>query len=99
MKAYLIAYIDVVDQDSYAEYTAKAPATIAAFGGQYLVRNGTKYEVEGSTPDKRVVVVEFPSIEKAKAWYASEAYQSLIKIRQVSTKDDTLFFIEGCEAP
>ncbi len=94
MKAYVISQIVVQDAVRYAEYAARATATVAAFGGRYLARNGTKHAVEGPVPERRVVLTEFPSVEQAKAWYASSAYQAIIGTRHSASEGD-IFIIEG----
>jgi uncharacterized protein (DUF1330 family) len=99
MNAYTVAHIDVADHDMYAEYTARAPATVEAFGGKYLARNGRKTALEGELPDRRIVVMQFPSYEKAREWYASKEYQELIPIRQRASRSGSIVLIEGYEPP
>ena len=96
MKAYVVSQIDVRAPKRYAEYAARATQTVAAYGGRYLARNGAKHPLEGPVPDRRVVVMEFPSVEQAKAWHASSAYQAIIGIRH-SASTGNIFIIEGCE--
>jgi uncharacterized protein (DUF1330 family) len=96
MKAYVVSYIDVRDAERYHEYAVRAPDTVVPFGGRYLARNGLKHQLEGPAPDKRVVLMEFPSVERAKAWHASPAYQAIIGTRQ-SASDGAIYIIEGCE--
>ena len=95
-KGYLIGEIDVHDADKYANYTAKTPDVIAKHGGKFIVRGGASGALEGKAPQGRVIVVEFPSLAAAKAFYASEDYQPLIPIRQ-SASDGRLFLVEGAE--
>ena len=99
MTVYSISHIDVVDHESYKKYAEQAPATVAAYGGRYLARNGTKHEVEGPEPTMRVVLMEFPSLAQANAWYTSAEYQALVKIRQAASKSSSIFFIEGGPLP
>lgn len=74
MTAYWIAHVTVTDPDAYAEYQALAPAAFAAHGARFLARGGTAEVFEG--PDlQRHVVIEFPSLEAARACYHSDAYQ------------------------
>ncbi|USX06785.1 DUF1330 domain-containing protein [Paraburkholderia fungorum] len=96
MKAYVVGLITVQDPVAYAEYVENAPATIARYGGRYVIRNGTKHELEGELPDERWVVLEFPSVEQAKRWYESEAYQAIRSIR-IQASSGKLFIIEGCD--
>ena len=94
MSAYLIADIEVTDAAGYEEYRAKVPATIAAYGGRYLVRGGALTALEGSWQPKRCAVLEFPDLAQLKAWYASPEYAPLIAIRQRTTKSN-LVMVEG----
>ncbi|MEN9671497.1 MAG: hypothetical protein RL018_1774 [Pseudomonadota bacterium] len=80
-KAYLIGQITVTNPEAYAVYASQVPQTIAAFGGQYLVRGGHASQIEGTSQGERNVVIEFPSREAAQAWYNSDAYQAIISHR------------------
>jgi uncharacterized protein (DUF1330 family) len=71
MAAYVIADVEVTDPARYAEYRNKVPATVAAYGGRFLVRGGPHQVAEGSWHPHRVVVLEFPSMEQARRWYES----------------------------
>lgn len=95
-KTYLIGEIDVHDPETYAKYTAQTPVAIAKHGGRFLVRGGTCEPREGAAPKGRVVVIEFPSMDAAKTFYASEDYQPLIPIRQ-SASSGRLFLVEGAD--
>jgi uncharacterized protein (DUF1330 family) len=95
-KVYLIGEIDVHDADTYANYTAQTPDVIAKHGGKFIVRGGETETLEGEAPKGRVVVVEFPSLEAARAFYGSGDYQPLIQIRQ-SASSGRLFLVEGAE--
>jgi uncharacterized protein (DUF1330 family) len=75
MPAYLIARVHVTDPERYKEYTTLAPAVIAKYGGRYLVRGGAVTTLEGAPERDRIVVLEFPSHERATAFYASLEYQ------------------------
>ena len=74
MAAYLIARIDVTDPDRYEQYKALAPAAIAVYGGRYLVRGGAHETLEGETEQRRLVVLEFPDLDTARAFYHSPEY-------------------------
>lgn len=74
MTAYWIAHVTVTDPVAYADYQTLAPAAFAAHGGRFLARGGTSEVLEG--PElSRHVVIEFPTLDAAKACYASDAYQ------------------------
>lgn len=94
MAAYLIADVEVLDAAGYEEYRQKVQATIAAFGGRYLVRGRTLTVLEGGWSPKRCVVLEFPSAARLQAWYRSPEYAPLIAIRQRTTKSN-LVMVEG----
>ena len=88
---YLIGDIEVTDPETYAKYAAGVPETVAAFGGKYLVRDASGEVFEGSWSPKRLVVLEFESLERAKAWYNSPEYADLKKIRQSASKGNLIF--------
>ena len=94
MAAYLIADIEVTDPDTYAKYAAGVPATVSGFGGKYLVRGDQGEVAEGTWTPKRLVVLEFESMERAKAWYNSPDYADLKKLRQ-SASNGNVIFAEG----
>ncbi|HME96798.1 MAG TPA: DUF1330 domain-containing protein [Methylomirabilota bacterium] len=75
MAAYVIVDLTVTDQPTMDEYRKQVPATVARYGGRFLVRGGAHQTVEGDWKPNRVVVLEFPSMEQAKRWYDSEEYR------------------------
>lgn len=81
MPAYLMADVQVQDQESYAAYGAQVPATLEPYGGRFLVRGGASEVIEGEWQPHRLVVIEFPDMETLKAWYNSGAYQGIVGIR------------------
>ena len=74
MTAYIIARVNVTDPEKYKGYMALSPGAIAAQGGRYLVRGGEMQTLEGEPESRRVVVLEFPTLEAAKAFYESAEY-------------------------
>ncbi|TAN13758.1 MAG: DUF1330 domain-containing protein [Burkholderiaceae bacterium] len=80
MVAYVIAQVEVVDDAGYEEYRQKIAGTIAAYGGRSIVRGGVTEVLEGQAPGQWVVL-EFPSMERLKAWYASPEYRPLRAVR------------------
>jgi len=86
MPAYVIADLDVTDPAGFEEYRKVVPATIEKYGGRYLVRGGAMETLEGDWPWKRVVVLEFPSLEQAKRWYNSEDYRDPKALRFKTAK-------------
>ena len=96
MKAYVIVEIDIQDHDLYEEYKKLTPATIAAYGGKFLIRGAKSESLEGDWNPERVVVLEFPSKERAKEWWASEEYTIAKKIRHRAANTKMLV-VEGFE--
>lgn len=75
-KAYVIVDMDVTDPDRYkAEYVPRSGPAVEAAGGRYLARGGETVVLEGDRQPNRTVVIEFPSLDAAKAWYDSPAYR------------------------
>lgn len=94
MPAYIIADVEVTDPVGYEPYRPLAAASIARFGGRFLVRGGAAELLEGTPAPNRTVVIEFPDIETARRWYRSEEYQSALKIRQAASRG-RLILVEG----
>lgn len=94
MPAYLVAHVDVTDPDKYDEYKRLVPASLAKFGGRFLVRGPVPEVLEGSWQPKRLVIVEFPSAEKAHAWYRSPEYAPAKALRQAAS-EGTFILLEG----
>ncbi len=94
MAAYVIGEIEVTDPGTYEEYRKRVPAVIAEYGGRYLVRGGKVETLEGGWSPKRLVAVEFKSMEQALKWYRSDEYAPLIKLRQKASRG-TLAIVEG----
>jgi uncharacterized protein (DUF1330 family) len=96
MKAYVIAHINVKDPARYADYVKLTPGTVAPFGGKFIARGGRSEKLEGDFTLNRVVILEFPSYEKAKAWYDSADYRHALAIRQ-SCSTGMLTLVEGVD--
>lgn len=94
MPAYFIVDIDITDPGRYAEYIKAAPASIAAYGGKYVVRGGRAQRVEGSWDPKRVVVVQFDTYERALEWWASDEYREAKALRQAAAISN-MILVEG----
>jgi uncharacterized protein (DUF1330 family) len=86
MPAYVIFDIHVDDPDGYAPYRERAGAAVEARGGRYLARGGACEVLEGDWDVDRLVVLEFPSMDQARAWYHSPEYQELAAIRQSASR-------------
>jgi uncharacterized protein (DUF1330 family) len=94
MAAYVIAEIEVMDQGAYDEYRKQVPATVTKYGGRFVVRGGKAETLEGGWSPKRIVALEFPSMEQAQKWYRSSEYAPLIKLRQRASRGK-LILVEG----
>ena len=94
MKAYLVADVVVTDAAGFEAYRAQVPATISAYGGRYLVRGGETLVLEGDLSPNRVIILEFPSMARLRAWYDSPEYRPLRVLRE-RTARTTLLAIEG----
>jgi uncharacterized protein (DUF1330 family) len=94
MVAYVIVDLDVKDAGALESYRRAVPATVAKYGGRFIVRGGAFEVLEGDWTPKRVVVLEFPSMDALKRWYRSDDYTPLIAERQRHSKAD-LIAVEG----
>jgi uncharacterized protein (DUF1330 family) len=90
MTIYAIARIDVTDKEGFRRYAQEVPATLAKYGGRYLVQGGPFEVIEGEWKPRLLVVVEFPSRERLEAWYNSEEYKPLLELRKRSAKTDAV---------
>lgn len=94
MAAYVIVEIDVTDPVGYEEYRRLGPPTVAAYGGKFVVRGGKVEVLEGSWMPKRLVMLEFESVERAKEWWASKEYSAAKRVRQ-KTAVTKVIVVEG----
>jgi len=94
MAAYILVDITINDPQTYERYKLLAPASIAAYHGKYLVRGGRTEVLEGEWEPSRLVILEFPGVEEAKAWWESEEYGAAKALRQSCTTTDMLL-VEG----
>ena len=94
MPAYVIVDVQVHDPEGYAEYRQLSGASVAQYGGQFLVRGGAVDVAEGDWQPGRFVVIQFPSMEQAKTWYNSPEYTTARAIRQ-RYSTGKLLFVEG----
>jgi uncharacterized protein (DUF1330 family) len=81
MAAYAIVDLDVKDAEALANYRRDVPATVAKYGGRFLARGGATVVLEGGWKPKRVVVLEFPSMDALQRWYRSDDYKPLLADR------------------
>ncbi len=97
-KAYAVAEIQVTNPTAYEDYRLLSTAAVAQYEGQFLVRGGSREQREGEDAAHdsawRTVIVEFPSLEQARAWYDSVEYAKAKMIRQANSIG-RLFIVEG----
>lgn len=94
MAAYVIANINIEDPVRYEDYKRMVPGTLAAFGGRFIARGGNVEVLEGSWRPERLVLIEFPSLERARSWWLSQEYAEARALRQ-ATSTGTLLILEG----
>jgi len=95
-KGYAIVRVSIADEERYADYRAGTVDSLKPFDGRFIVRGGATECVEGSWDVDRTVVIEFPSMDQARAWYHGDGYQQLAAIRrEASTADFVL--VEGVD--
>jgi uncharacterized protein (DUF1330 family) len=84
MKGYLIANLEIRDAEAFDRYRQAVAPLIGRFGGRYHVRGGEVRRLEGDLGLKRLVIIEFPSVEAAMRFYDSEEYRPLLELREAS---------------
>ena len=94
MPAFVIANITIVDPVRYEDYRRMVPATLVPFGGRFVARGGQTEVLEGDWRPSRLVLLEFPSVERARAWWNSPEYAEARALRQ-ATSTGTLIILEG----
>jgi uncharacterized protein (DUF1330 family) len=94
MPAYVVVDIEVNDPGTYEDYKRLAPPPIAAYGGRYLARGGRTATLEGDWSPARLVILEFPSLERAQEWWASVEYAEAKALRQRSAST-RMVVVEG----
>ncbi len=94
MSAFIIVEIEIREAEPYERYKQLAPPSIAAYGGRYIVRGGEAETLEGGWKPKRLVMLEFPTMELARAWWASPEYAEGKALRQ-SCADTKMILVAG----
>lgn len=92
--AFFIFDSKITNKDALAPYLAKVEATYKAFGGKMIVQGGALEVIEGAAPQGIIVVLRFDSMGKAKAWYESDSYQSIISYRHAGAQANG-WLVEG----
>jgi uncharacterized protein (DUF1330 family) len=94
MPAYVIVDIDIVDPLGYEEYKKLASATVEKYGGKYIARGGQVETLEGDWNPKRIVVLQFESMQRAKDWLNCAEYREPRKMRHRTAKTK-MIVVEG----
>ena len=96
MTAYVIYQGEILDQERYDEYKAKAAVSIVAAGGRYVVRGGDIEVLEGEPPAGRTVVIEFPTRQAAIDWYRGDEYTEIRRIREGAARA-RMYVVDGVD--
>jgi len=94
MAAYVISDVTFRDPAAVETYRTRAAASIAQYGGRYLARGGAIEVAEGSWKPERIMLVEFPDMARARAWYRSPEYAAALAVRDQALSRN-LIFVEG----
>jgi uncharacterized protein (DUF1330 family) len=94
MPAYVIVEIEITDPVGYEEYKKQASATVHQHGGKYIVRGGKAEVLEGDWQPKRIVVLQFESMDRAKEWLNCEEYREPRKMRHRTARTN-MILLEG----
>jgi uncharacterized protein (DUF1330 family) len=94
MPAYVLGEIEVTDPAGYEDYRKQVLAVVTKYGGKFIVRGGRVEPLEGGWAPKRIVALEFPSMEQAQKWYRSPEYAPLIELRKRASRGK-LILVEG----
>ena len=98
MPAYVVVTIDIHDPEDYKRYIEIAPPSIGLYGGCYLTRGGAVDVLEGEWPRRRFVILQFPSMERAKRWHESPEYAPALALRQ-GCASTLMLLAEGLPEP
>jgi uncharacterized protein (DUF1330 family) len=94
MSAYIIVEIEITDPVGYEDYKKQAAATVHNYDGKYIVRGGKTEVLEGDWIPKRIVVLEFPTMKRAKEWLTCEEYREPRKMRHRTAKTN-MILVDG----
>jgi len=100
MPAYIAFLIDIHDQAAFSGYARAAAPTYAAYGGRIALRGPIAGILEGTLEvkqDTRLVVLQFPSLEQARAWWESPEYRPLVELRQPPVSASRVFLVDGID--
>ena len=94
MTAYVVVEVDVTDPEAYVPYVEGATTSVASSGGRYLARGGRTESLEGDPPSSRVVVLEFPSMERLRAFCGTKEYSDIKQIR-IRASRTRMYAVDG----
>src|SRR5689334_1345365 len=94
MPAYIISDVTIHDETNAKDYRERAARSIATHGGKYLARAGAIETLEGGWSPRAIIIVEFPDMERARAWYGSAEYAEALKYRDAALSRG-LILVEG----
>ena len=94
MPAYVIVQVDIRDAVAYERYKTLAPESIAAHGGKYIARGGQTEVLEGEWEPRRVVILEFEDVARARSWHESPEYREARTLRH-SAAHSLMIVVEG----
>lgn len=94
MPAYVIVDIDIFDPTGFAEYRKAVVPLVEKYGGKYIAVDDQIQTLEGNWSPKRIVMIEFPSMERAKEWFSCEEYREPCNIRKRTAKTN-LILVDG----
>jgi len=96
MSAYFIAFVDIHDRTRFAQdYVPLVASTLEPFGGRVVAASDETTTLEGSVPPGRTVLLEFPELDSARRWYASDAYAPLLAVRKSITTSSAVLLPGG----
>ena len=98
MTAFIVSDVSVRDADAFQTYRTRAADSIARHGGRYLARGGAVEALEGAWEPRNVIIVEFPSVEQARAWYSSPEYAHALEVRDKALSRN-LILVDGVGVP
>ncbi len=98
MPAYVINDMVVTDPALFEEYKKLSPQTVAQYGGRFLARGGRVERLEGEHEPQRLVILEFPDMDRARAWLASPEYAPARALRHKASRSN-IILVEGVAPP
>lgn len=90
MSAYFIARVNITDRNQYREYLSAVPGIISKYSGRVLARTEEPLTLEGPEENRRIILIEFPSPERAKEFYNSDEYRAARELRQYAAEGEII---------